>query len=290
MNKKLFSILILTLTVIGLGLAYKYHFAIKPNPNELKIYGNVEIRQAYLGFKVAGRIAKLNYMEGDYVKKGDLLAKLETISYEAEKKKTIAEIERLEANKSNAIANYSRRHSLYSKGAISLEQLETYKREVETTTAALDAAQQLAVIAVESVNDTNMYAPDSGYITTRSQEEGSIVGAGTVVYTLALDAPLWVRAYVDEPMLGNIAYGTKAKIITDTLNPATGKKYTYDGHIGYISPVAEFTPKTVQTENQRTDLVYRIRVYVDQKDDFLRQGMPVTVIINTDRVVKNGKK
>ena len=86
MNKKLFSILILTLTVIGLGLAYKYHFAIKPNPNELKIYGNVEIRQAYLGFKVAGRIAKLNYMEGDYVKKGDLLAKLETISYEAEKK------------------------------------------------------------------------------------------------------------------------------------------------------------------------------------------------------------
>ena len=290
MNKKIVAILSLVLVVIVSTIAYKHYFSTKADTNHLKLYGNVEIRQAYLGFKVAGRIAKLNYMEGDYVKKGDLLAKLETISYDAEQKKAVADIARLEANKSNAIANYNRRYSLYNQGAISLEQLEAYKREVDTTTATLDAALQLAVIAVESLNDTNIYAPDNGYITVRSQEEGSIVGAGTVVYTLALDAPVWVRAYVDEAMLGNITYGTKATIITDTVNPVNGKKYTYDGHIGYISPVAEFTPKTVQTENQRTDLVYRIRIYVDKKDDFLRQGMPVTAIVNTDRVTKDGKK
>jgi HlyD family secretion protein len=72
----------------------------------------------------------------------------------------------------------------------------------------------------------------------------------------------------------------KAKVLTDSIDPQTGKKREYVGRIGYISPSAEFTPKTVQTEDLRTDLVYRVRVYIDQPDKFLRQGMPTTVKIN----------
>jgi HlyD family secretion protein len=92
--------------------------------------------------------------------------------------------------------------------------------------------------------------------------------------------PVWVRAYVNEKDLGNIAYGMKARILTDSKDPLTGKRREYSGRIGYISPVAEFTPKTVQTQDLRTDLVYRIRVYADEIDGFLRQGMPTTVKIN----------
>lgn len=69
-------------------------------------------------------------------------------------------------------------------------------------------------------------------------------------------------------------------VYTDTTNPNTGKKREYKGYVGYISPVAEFTPKTVQSTDLRTDLVYRIRVYVDDIDEYLRQGMPVTIKIN----------
>ena len=72
----------------------------------------------------------------------------------------------------------------------------------------------------------------------------------------------------------------KVQVLTDTIDPNTKKNREYEGQIGYISPVAEFTPKTVQTTDLRTDLVYRIRVYVDNIDEYLRQGMPVTVKIN----------
>ena len=92
--------------------------------------------------------------------------------------------------------------------------------------------------------------------------------------------PVWIRAYVNETDLGNIKYGQKTKVYTDSINPNTGEKRSYEGYIGYISPVAEFTPKTVQTTDLRTDLVYRIRVYIDNVDDYLRQGMPTTIKID----------
>lgn len=112
------------------------------------------------------------------------------------------------------------------------------------------------------------------------QEPGATVNKGQVVYTIAKTKPVWIRAYVNESDLGNIKYGMKARVLTDSKDPKTGQNREYEGRIGYISPVAEFTPKTVESTDLRTDLVYRIRVYVDEIDDFLRQGMPTTIKIN----------
>ena len=114
----------------------------------------------------------------------------------------------------------------------------------------------------------------------RVQEPGSNVQKGQSVYTMAKTNPVWVRAYVSEKDLGNIKYGQKARIFTDTTNPNTGEKREYEGQIGYISPIAEFTPKTVQSTDTRGDLVYRIRVYITNTDEFLRQGMPVTINVD----------
>lgn len=275
MPKKI--VLILLAVLLAGGGFYYYQHRPQPKPTDLTLYGNVEIRQADLGFKVAGRIEKLLVREGDKVKKGQLLATLETVSYEAEEKKAAADIANLEAVQANAEANYNRRQVLYQQGAISREMLETYRKEADTAAAQVEAAKQVAVVSGEAVKDTRLNAPSDGIITTRAKEDGSVVAAGTIIYTLALDTPLWVRAYVDEPHLGNVAYGTPATILTDSTDPKTGERRSFKGHVGYISPTAEFTPKTVQTENQRTDLVYRIRVYVDEQDPFLRQGMPVTV-------------
>ena len=69
----------------------------------------------------------------------------------------------------------------------------------------------------------------------------------------------------------------EVKVVSDSIDPKTNNKKEYKGYIGYISSVAEFTPKTVQTENLRTSLVYAIRVYINDADDYLKQGMPVTV-------------
>jgi HlyD family secretion protein len=96
------------------------------------------------------------------------------------------------------------------------------------------------------------------------------------VVTLALTDPKWVRAYVPEPDLGRIKLGMTAKIMSDSF-----PDQTFDGWIGFISPVAEFTPKTVETEDLRTKLVYEVRVFVYDSKDLLRLGMPVTVIVDS---------
>jgi HlyD family secretion protein len=104
------------------------------------------------------------------------------------------------------------------------------------------------------------------------REPGAIVATSDVIYVLSLDHPVWVRTYVPEPLLGKIHPGMEVSVTSDS---APDKPYT--GKIGFISPVAEFTPKSVETPELRTDLVYRLRIVIDESDQGLRQGMPVTV-------------
>ena len=112
-------------------------------------------------------------------------------------------------------------------------------------------------------------------IQSRLLEVGDMADANRPVFTLALTDPKWVRAYVPEPDLGLINLGMKAKILSDSF-----PDHTFEGWIGFISPVAEFTPKTVETTDLRTKLVYEVRVYVHDPKDQLRLGMPVTVTVD----------
>ena len=149
---------------------------------------------------------------------------------------------------------------------------------IEAARAELKMLEAELALARERLQDTEVYAPAKGTILTRVHERGAIVTPGEPVYTLSLTDPGWVRAYVSEPDLGRIAPGMSAKVFTDA-RPGQ----PYEGQIGFISPTAEFTPKTVQTPELRTSLVYRLRVVVRNHDGMLRQGMPVTVEIPLDQ-------
>ncbi len=102
-----------------------------------------------------------------------------------------------------------------------------------------------------------------------------MLSAGSTVLTLSLTRPVWVRAYIDEPNLGQMKPGRELLLYTDGRPDKP-----YHGKVGFVSPTAEFTPKTVETPDLRTDLVYRLRIIVTDADDALRQGMPVTVTVN----------
>jgi HlyD family secretion protein len=106
------------------------------------------------------------------------------------------------------------------------------------------------------------------------REAGAIVAGGETVYVLSLTSPVWVRSYVAEPDLGRIRPGMKVMIRTDTPGARP-----LEGRIGFISPTAEFTPKTVETRELRTALVYRFRVVIDDPSGALRQGMPVSITV-----------
>ena len=144
--------------------------------------------------------------------------------------------------------------------------------DIDAARAQLRAAEASLGLARTQLAHTNLIAPSDGVVMTRVIEPGTVVLPTNIVYSVAIDGEVWVRAFAPEPMLSRVAPGTIVEILTDG---QPGK--VYQGRIGYVSPQAEFTPKTVETPELRTQLVYRIRVRVVDPDSGLRQGQPVTI-------------
>ena len=145
------------------------------------------------------------------------------------------------------------------------------KEDIAASAARLAAAEAQRNQANTALADTELLAPSDGTVIARVREPGSMVLSQSTVYSLSLDRPVYVRAYISETELGRIAPGTPVRVRSDS-SPTV-----YQGQVGFISPRAEFTPKTVETPELRTDLVYRLRIVVRDADAALRQGMPVTV-------------
>ena len=279
--KKKAAVITLLLLIICAVAGFWY---IKQNRlnNELTLYGNIEIRQVDLSFQVAGRIEKMLKEEGDTVKAGELLAVMDDKDYRSNLEKAEADVEKTLAIKSDAESKFERNAPLVNDNTISKQDYDTLLNNKNRSKADYDAAVAQKNFAKNQLDYTKIYAPEEGIVMIRIQEPGANVSKGQSVYTMAKIKPVWVRAYVNETDLGNIKYGQSVRVYTDTTNPKTGKKREYTGQVGYISPVAEFTPKTVQSTDIRTNLVYRIRVYIYDIDEYLRLGMPVTIKVDLD--------
>jgi len=171
-----------------------------------------------------------------------------------------------------------------AKQALSLAIQGPRSEDIAEARAGLQAEEAALALAMERLKDTTLHAPADGIVKTRILEPGAVVLAQTPVYTVALKDPVWVRTYIPEPDLGRIHPGMKAEVYTDS---EPGK--AHEGWIGFISPVAEFTPKTVETAEIRTSLVYRLRVFVKNPDNGLRQGMPVTVRLKPGPAAQGSK-
>ncbi|MFA6119183.1 MAG: efflux RND transporter periplasmic adaptor subunit [Parachlamydiales bacterium] len=267
--------------ILLLGVSATIYFSKKNNkkPNELIILGNVDIRQVELGFRVFGRVQNVLFDEGDEVKEGQLMAVLDKIPYEEDVAKAQAQYESIDFDLKNFEAKFQKRTQV-APNAISKEDYDDSFYNLQTMRAKLKEAKAQLDSALTNYEDTQIFCPTEGVILSRIREPGSILIQGEPVYTLSIKSPVWIRAYVSEPNLGKIYFGMPATILTDS-------NQVYKGHIGFISPVAEFTPKNVETLELRTDLVYRLRVIVDNPDYALKQGMPVTVKLQLNK--QNGK-
>jgi len=269
-NKILF--LILSLLVIGALVGYRYYTYQKENSDELTLYGNVDVRQVDVSFRVLGRVDDMPFEEGDFIRKGTLVGKLEKQPYEDQVKQAEAQVASLQAQLENAEVNLKRRNQLVGTQSVSKEDYENSLSAQKQLTANLKGAEANLGIARKNLSDTEVYSMQDGTVLTRVREPGSVLNPTEPIYTISIIDPVWIRAFVDEKNLGQIYPGMPADIYTDTPN---GK--VFHGQVGFISPVAEFTPKTVETTALRTDLVYRLRIYVNNPEWGLRQGMPVTV-------------
>ena len=226
------------------------------------------------------------------------LDKLKSGSRPQEIAQAQAGVSRADSAFRNAEHDFKRQSSLLESGASSQRIVDAARAQRDQAAAALNSAREALSLARSGARDEeieagqarlaesqgacrrrpkrrsptrSLKASSKATVISRIREPGSMVAAGTPVYSLSLRDPLYVRAYVSEPQLGRIAPGTKVRVETDS------SKKVYEGQIGFISPTAEFTPKSVETTDLRTDLVYRLRIVVSNADQGLRQGMPVTV-------------
>ena len=154
------------------------------------------------------------------------------------------------------------------------KEVEKLKRDLQALQAQRDQAKALLAIAEDDLRKSRLYAPFDGFVTVKNVEEQEYVQAGTPVVTLAHLDEVWVKTYVPETHLGKVYLGQKAEVISDTF-----PNKTYPGTVSFISPEAEFTPKNVQTKEERIKLVYRIKVTLQNPNQELKAGMPVDVIL-----------
>lgn len=316
-----FAALILLLVVCLGWYAYQ-----SGSDEGVTLYGNIDFRQASVSFNGNERIAEVLVEEGALVKKGQVLARLDTsrllpqlaqaeAAMESQKavvdrllngtrKEEIAQakanLESAKAESVKAAIQYQRRKTLLPLDSVSREDVDQAKAAAEMAQARVEVTQnayQLAVIGPraediaqaqaqlrsyesqlallrQQVADAELHAPFDAVVQSRLMEPGEMASPAKPVFSLATIGTKWVRAYIQETKLGLVRNGDKAEIRVDSM-----PDQVLQGWVGFISPVAEFTPKTVQTEDLRTNLVYEIRIYVKDVDNVLRLGMPATVHI-----------
>ncbi len=230
-----------------------------------------------------------------------VLAKLEAGSRPEEIDKGRADLAAAEARAKAAHDSWQRLRRLVDKRLASPEEVENARAKADSAQAQVEAARaalrlllagprkediaaaraELAArkaalaLARQHLADAELHAPAEGIIRDRILEPGDMATPQTPVLTLAFTDPVWVRAYLPEPMLGRVKPGMRAQILSDSY---PGKPYP--GWVGFISPTAEFTPKNVETPELRTRLVYQVRVFACNPHGELRLGMPASVVID----------
>jgi len=269
-------ILLAVLALFALGGGGFYLFRVRPQAvDKLTLYGNVDIREVQLAFKSSGQIAAMYVQEGAAVKKGELLASLDDTRYADALAQAKATMEAARVTYEHHEVHYRRIAKLAAEGSASIQERDDTKEAFEAARATYQAAVAAVALAQQKFDDTRLYAPSDGTIENRILQPGDMASPSTPVFIIALSSPLWVRTYVPESKVGRIQLGLAATISTDSY---PGR--VYNGWIGFISPTAEFTPKTVETPELRTALVYQLRVYVCDTRGELRLGMPATAHIN----------
>lgn len=252
--------------------------------------GTIEVTEYDVASKIPGRIAWLAVDEGDMVNQGEIIVKLTTRELTAERNRAQANLNAAKAQISSAQAQLKylstelkRVEALYNKGGASKQQLDLLRSQTQSTQAQLNAAiamKQEAESALDLAQvqyDESMIAsPITGVVLTKNYEIGDVVMPGSTIYTLGNLHRPWIKIYVSDMDLGKVWLDQHVRISVDSF-----PNRFFDGVVRQIANKAEFTPHDVQTKEDRTSLVFAVKVYIDNKDMLLKPGMPADALFES---------
>jgi HlyD family secretion protein len=341
---KALRVILVAVLVLGAGTGWWLTHRSVEDPNRLQLSGTIEVTQVDLAFKIPGRLKARLVDEGDAVKAGQVVARLDTVDQQLQVSRAEAELSyakaflaklesgsrpeeiaaaRAQLQQARAAASAAqsrlklaqedlvRYADLHRQQVISeqkFDQSQTAhdtalhanqqaaaviqsaeanldlvlagprKEDIEQARAQVAVSGQVLALARQQLEDTQLVAPADGVVLSKAAEPGSYLNPGTPVITVGQLNQVWLRAYVNETDLGRIHLNQTAEVRTDTY---PGK--VYPGRVSYISDQAEFTPKSVQTFQERVKLMYRVKITLDNPRHELKPGMPADATIQVQQ-------
>lgn len=277
--------------------------------------GTIEGTDVNVGMEVAGRVKTILVGEGTSVNQGDTLLTIDDTDYQIQLRQAIANLESFEAAYRLALAgsrqedviqaeaafrnaegDYRRMKDLLASQTITQKQYDdaytryvaaeqTYEKvkrglrpeEIAAARTRRDYAAAQVDLLRERLRDCALVAPTSGVVTLKAIEPGELAALGSNVLRITRLDPVDLMIYVNERDLGRIRLGQSAQVTID----AYGDSRPFEGTVVYISPTAEFTPKNVQTREERTKLVFGVKIQVKNPEGALKPGLPADARIST---------
>jgi len=290
-------LLVVAALVAGGGVA-AWLFLRKPElpPGFAGGNGRLEANQVYISAKYPGRIKEVLFNEGDDVEAGQVVARMDTSALDAQLREAEAQIKAAQDSRNVALAQVAvkqadydfarkqnvRSQELVPRGAVSQREAEVddaamlssraqltgAKAQAVQTLSAIDAARATADRLRAEIADAVLVAPIRARVETRLAEPGEVLAAGGRVFSLNDLSDVYMYVYLPEEVTGKVPLGSEARIVLDA-----AQQYPIRAYVSYVSPMAQFTPKTVETAEERHNLTFRVKLQIDKTR--LRQFEPL---------------
>ncbi|MBB3696067.1 HlyD family efflux transporter periplasmic adaptor subunit [Flammeovirga yaeyamensis] len=295
-----------TLKYIGLFGASFILFSCNLNDEKSDAYGNFEAVEVIVSAEGNGPLTQFTISEGDQLKKDQEVGVIDTVMlalqkeevlanirslgskvmsiheqiavYEEQHKKLITDKDRLEKLFKAEAATQQQLDEIYAAIAINEKQLVATKRKIKdnnrATMSQYEPLSKKIDVLNEQIKKSVVHSPINGVVLEKYAEQSEITSYGRPLFKIAQLSQLKVRAYASANQLQNVKVGQEVTVLTDSKE---GEMNATKGKIEWISSKSEFTPKTIQTKEERVNLVYAFKVVVDNKDGKFRIGMPAEI-------------
>jgi HlyD family secretion protein len=312
--KRLFLYLTILALIILAAAAWWFYLRKPPLEGFAEGNGRIEATEVDIATKFQGRIAEILFDEGDLVKAGQVVARMDTESLEAQLRQAEAKLQQAMKEKAYAEAIVKQRESecnlakrnlmrvekLYVNGNISLEEYDQARARHETAVASCAAAEAQvaeAESAIEAaraeteriksdIDDSILETPISGRVQYRLAEPGEVIPSGGEILTIISLSDVYMTVFLPEKEVGRVAIGAEARIVADT-----APDIAVPAWVSFVSPKAQFTPKEVETTSERQKLVFRVKIQIDPRvlkkyQAWVKPGIPGVAYVRLDPEAK----
>ncbi len=267
----------LGILVVFLVIFFYLRYADHASRKQIVVSGNIEARESRLSFQIAGKIVERLTDEGRFARKGDVLARLDKEELIRIKQQYQANLIEAESNYKLREKEYNRIQSIFPTNAISEQDRDRAQNAFEVSKAQVEAIKKAIELTNVRLDYTDLKSPADCFVLVRNAEVGEVLQLGSPVFTVVDLNDIWLTAYINETDLGRVKLNQKVEIKTDTYPDKI-----YNGRISFISEEAEFTPKQIQTTQERVKLVYRIKINIENSNLELKMGMPADGYIKVE--------